>query len=79
MEPYLGSIMLVSFDFNPPGWHACDGSMLSTDTYSDLFSLVGTRYGGDGRTNFGLPNLPSPDGGNSRYLIALRGMYPSRG
>ena len=59
MEPFLGQIALVAFNFAPVGWAFCDGSLLSIDQFSALFSLLGTTYGGDGQTTFALPNLQS--------------------
>ena len=57
MEPYIGQLCLFGFNFAPQGWAICDGSMLPLAQYSALFSLLGTRYGGDGRTTFALPDL----------------------
>lgn len=56
-DPYLGEIMLVGFQFCPRGWTEANGQLLSISTYQALFSLYGTLYGGDGRTDFALPNL----------------------
>lgn len=56
-EPYLGDIMLVPFDFAPQGWVMCNGQFLPIATNPALFSLLGTTYGGDGVTNFRLPDL----------------------
>lgn len=49
--------MTVGFNFAPRGWALCDGQLLPISQNSALFSLLGTTYGGDGRTNFGLPDL----------------------
>ncbi|GMQ29590.1 phage tail protein [Algoriphagus confluentis] len=57
MEPFLGQIMMVGFNFEPRGWAFCDGRLLSIAQNSALFSLLGTMYGGDGRTTFALPDL----------------------
>ncbi len=57
MEPFLGQIILVGFNFAPRGWAFCNGQLLSIAQHSALFSLLGTTYGGDGRTTFGLPDL----------------------
>ena len=54
---YLGEIKLVSFNFAPKGWAFCNGQLLPINQNQALFSLLGTTYGGDGRTTFGLPNL----------------------
>ena len=56
-EPFLGEIRMVGFDFAQRGWALCDGSLLQISQYSALFSILGTTYGGDGETNFGLPDL----------------------
>ena len=56
-EPFLGQIMMVGFTFCPRGWAECDGQLLPINTNQSLFSLLGTTYGGDGRTTFGLPDL----------------------
>jgi microcystin-dependent protein len=55
--PFLGEIMLVSFNFPPKGWALCNGQLLPINQNQALFSLLGTTYGGDGRVNFALPNL----------------------
>ena len=57
MEPFLGQIMAVGFNFAPRGWATCAGQLLAISQYSALFSLLGTTFGGDGRTTFGLPDL----------------------
>lgn len=56
-EPFMGEIKLVSFNFAPRGWALCNGQLLPINQNQALFSLLGTIYGGDGRTNFALPNL----------------------
>jgi microcystin-dependent protein len=56
-EPFLSEIKIVSFNFPPKGWAFCDGRLLPINQNQALFSLLGTTYGGDGRVNFGLPNL----------------------
>ncbi len=57
MEPFLGQIMPVGFNFAPRGWALCEGQLLSISANTALFSLLGTTFGGDGRTTFGLPDL----------------------
>ena len=59
MDPYLGQITLVAFNFAPVGWAFCNGQLLPIDQYAALFQLIGTTYGGDGQTTFALPNLQS--------------------
>ena len=56
-EPFLGEIRPFGFSFAPVGWATCDGQMLSIAQNTALFSLLGTTYGGDGRTTFALPDL----------------------
>ena len=56
-EPFLSEIKIVSFGFAPKGWALCNGQLLPINQNQALFSLLGTTYGGDGRVNFGLPNL----------------------
>ena len=56
-EPFLAEIRLMSFNFAPRGWAACNGQLLPINQNQALFSLLGTTYGGDGRVNFALPDL----------------------
>ena len=56
-EPFLSEIRIMSFSFPPKGWAFCNGQLLPINQNQALFSLLGTTYGGDGRVNFGLPNL----------------------
>ena len=56
-EPFLSEIRIMSFVFAPKGWALCSGQLLPINQNQALFSLLGTTYGGDGRVNFGLPNL----------------------
>jgi microcystin-dependent protein len=55
-EPFLGEIRLVSFSFAPKGWAQCNGQLLAINQNQSLFSLLGTAFGGDGVTNFALPD-----------------------
>ena len=57
MEGVLGTIMAVGFNFAPRSWAFCDGQLLPISSNTALFSLLGTQFGGDGRTTFGLPDL----------------------
>jgi microcystin-dependent protein len=54
---YIGQLRIFAGNFPPAGWHDCDGALLDISQYSDLFSLIGTTYGGDGVTTFALPDL----------------------
>ncbi len=56
-EPFVGEIRLLPYTFAPRGWAYCDGQLLPISSNTSLFSLLGTTYGGDGRTTFGLPNI----------------------
>ena len=56
-QPFLGEVKMVGFNFAPRGWAFCDGQILPINQNQSLYSLVGTTYGGDGRTSFALPEL----------------------
>jgi microcystin-dependent protein len=56
-EPFLGELRIMSFSFPPKNWALCNGQLLPINQNAALFSLLGTNYGGDGRTTFALPNL----------------------
>jgi microcystin-dependent protein len=86
-SPYLGEIMFVGFDFCPNGTLPADGRALDIQANTALFSLLGTTYGGDGRTTFELPDLRGqivdPGKGPDRRhkiqpCIAVFGIYPQR-
>ena len=114
MNPYIGTILMVGFNFAPVGWAMCDGQLLQISQNQALFSLLGTTYGGDGIHTFALPDLrgrmpigmgqgtglPNYQFGQSgaiggptavapqvaadhflalNFIIALNGVFPSRG
>src|SRR4051812_39184957 len=56
-EPFLSEIKVLSFNFPPKGWALCNGQILPINQNQALFALLGTTYGGNGQTNFALPNL----------------------
>jgi microcystin-dependent protein len=56
-EPFVGEIRMFAGTFAPRGWAFCDGQLLAVSQNDALFSLLGTIYGGDGRTTFGLPDM----------------------
>jgi microcystin-dependent protein len=56
-EPFLSEIRIMSFVFPPKGWALCNGQLLPINQNQALFSLLGTTFGGDGRVNFGLPDI----------------------
>jgi len=58
-NPYLGEIRIFGFNFAPSGWLQCNGQLLPIGQFPALFSLLGTTYGGDGKTTFALPDLRS--------------------
>jgi microcystin-dependent protein len=75
-QPFIGQIVMVGFTFAPAGWAFCNGQLLPIAGNDALFNLIGTTYGGDGQTTFGLPDLRSrvPVGtgqgaGLSSYMI----------
>lgn len=76
---FVGQIELFPYTFEPLDWLRCDGRLLSISEYSTLFTLIGNKYGGDGISNFALPNLmgtePFP---YMSYYIAYDGLYPQR-
>ena len=76
-ESYLASISLFAGTFCPRGSAPTDGAILPINQNQSLFALLGTTYGGDGRTTFALPNLKSPVKG-ARYCIVTQGRFPSR-
>lgn len=78
--PYIGEIMIFAFSFCPVGWAATNGALLPISGNATLFALLGTTYGGDGATNFALPNWKPPlaaNGGSFTTCIALQGVYPT--
>ena len=56
-QPFVGQVIAVGFNFAPPGWLPCDGSVVPISEYEVLFTLLVTTYGGNGSTTFGLPDL----------------------
>jgi microcystin-dependent protein len=57
MDPFVAEIRILPFNFAPKGWAFCDGQILPISQNTALFSLLGTTYGGDGKSNFALPNM----------------------
>jgi microcystin-dependent protein len=57
MDVFIGSLMLVPYNYEPRGYAFCDGRLLPIAAHAALFSLLGNQFGGDGRTNFALPDL----------------------
>jgi microcystin-dependent protein len=80
MDPFIGEIVLFAGNFAPRSWALCDGQLLAINSHSALFSILGTTYGGDGRTTFALPDLrgrtpvhPGHGPGLSDYDLGERG------
>lgn len=69
MEPYLSQISTFGFNFAPRGFAVCDGQLLPINTNQALFALIGTEFGGDGRTTVGLPEF------RGRVPVHFGGMY----
>ena len=57
MDPFIGQVILFAGNFAPRGWALCEGQLLAINSNQAMFSILGTTYGGDGRTTFGLPDL----------------------
>lgn len=68
MEELIGIIKLFAGNFAPHGWLICDGRLLNITQNAALFSIIGTTYGGDGRTTFALPDLRSRVTATARIL-----------
>jgi microcystin-dependent protein len=78
-EPFLSEIRIMSFGFPPKGWAECNGQMLPINQNQALFSLLGTTYGGNGQTTFGLPDLQArtPMHVGSGHSLGERGGEPA--
>ena len=79
-DPYIGEIRMFAGNFAPVNWAFCEGQILAISKYTALFSIVGTTYGGDGRTTFALPDLrgrvaihPGRGNGLANYKLGQRG------
>jgi microcystin-dependent protein len=79
-QPYVGEIRMFAGNFAPAGWMLCQGQLLAISEYDTLFNLIGTTYGGDGQTTFGLPDLQSrvpihmgQGSGLSNFVLAQTG------
>jgi len=86
-EPYLGEIRVFSFGFAPSGWAVCDGQLLQIVQFQALFTLLGTQFGGNGTTTFGLPDMrartpvhdgdvhrPAEKGGEDAHFLQIQEM-----
>lgn len=86
MDPILGQIIQIPWQWAPRGWAQCRGQLLPIQEYAALFALLGTNHGGDGVHNFALPDLRPRDENNQprewQYneivsCIAMQGIFPS--
>lgn len=79
-DAYVGEVRAMPFGFAPQGWAQCQGQLLQLSSNPALFSLLGNIYGGDGKANFALPNIPPLQGkeGSLQYFIAITGVFPPR-
>jgi microcystin-dependent protein len=84
MDPFLGEIRTVGFNFAPAGWALCNGQAMPISENNALFALLGIQFGGNGTTTFNLPNLTEPAATPKApaapllHIIALNGIFPSR-
>lgn len=79
-DPFIAQVVIFGGNFAPRGWAFCDGQLLAISSNTALFSILGTTYGGDGRTTFALPDLrgrapigPRSGPGLSSYQLGQRG------
>lgn len=86
MEYYIGQVALFPYGYAPRGWMLCNGTVINISGQERLYSLIGTRFGGDGKSNFRLPDLrnvsPVAENvlvkGKCMYYICYDGIYPMR-
>lgn len=82
LEPFAGEVSIFPYEYEPDGWLRCDGQAVAIRSYPKLFSLIGTRFGGDGHHSFALPKMPplptAKSGTSLGYFIATDGAYPVR-
>lgn len=81
MDSFVGEIRVFGFNWAPESWAMCNGQIASIAQYTALFAIIGTRYGGDGKTTFGLPNMQgyAPIGAGSGPGLTPRGIKPPVG
>ena len=79
-DPFVAEIRMFGGDVAPNGWARCNGQLMPIAQNAELFSRLGTFYGGDGKTTFALPNLQAsaPIGAGANFFIAMRGIFPTR-
>jgi microcystin-dependent protein len=79
INPYVGEVTAFGFKFAPAGWIQCQGQLLSVQEYNQLFSVVGTVFGGDGLATFGLPNFGTMTADGGLMCISAFGAAPTSG
>jgi microcystin-dependent protein len=79
-NPFIGQLKMFGGNFAPEGWQLCDGTLLSISEYDTLYTLLGTTYGGDGVSTFGVPDLrgrvpigPGTDKDGNAYAVGVAG------
>jgi microcystin-dependent protein len=81
VEPYIGEIRMFAFDYPPNGWARADGTLLPVRQFQVLHNVIGNQFGGDGTTNFALPDLRGQvpiNQGTLHFCIAVQGDYPQQ-
>jgi microcystin-dependent protein len=87
MEGTIGEIRIFAGSYPPQNWQFCQGQTISIQDNVDLYSIIGTSYGGNGTTNFVLPNLsgkspaeepPQDPAARGQYIICMNGTFPRR-
>lgn len=83
MDEFIGTIKLFPYGWAPYGWTLCNGATLAMQQYMALYALIGIKFGGNGTTNFMLPNLQNAAlitvaGQPMAYYICLSGLFPPR-
>lgn len=76
MSPLLGEVRLFPYESIPAGWLACKGQTLYINEYPRLYMLIGTKFGGDGKQNFKLPDLREKSPDKMIYCMAAEGEFP---
>ena len=73
-NPFIGQITLFPYNFAPVGWAFCAGQLLPISQNTALFSLLGTQFGGDGKSNFALPDLLGAIGSVLAFCLSVAGV-----
>ena len=79
-DAFIGEVRAMPFNFAPTGWAPCKGQILPISSNTALFSLLGTTYGGNGKSTFALPTLAPVEakGATLQYCICVQGIFPPR-